>query len=69
MAQTAPTAPLFRDVPRTHWAFAAVQRLAAAGILQGYPVNEAPATRAVAKITPARGKRVAVKAKPTMTAR
>lgn len=29
----------FPDVPRDHWAFAAVQRLAAAGIVNGYPAN------------------------------
>jgi hypothetical protein len=35
--QAAPDAPFFRDVPRDHWAFAAVQKLAAAGILEGFP--------------------------------
>ncbi len=38
-AATAPgalsTAPFFSDVPRDHWAFAAVQRLASAGIIEG----------------------------------
>ena len=32
----------FPDVPRDHWAFAAVQRLAAAGIVNGYPAGRAP---------------------------
>jgi len=27
----------FQDVPRDHWAYAALQKLAAAGILEGYP--------------------------------
>jgi hypothetical protein len=30
----------FEDVPPWHWAFEAVQRLGAAGILVGYPTNE-----------------------------
>ena len=29
--------PWFPDVPRDHWAFNAVQRLAKAGIIEGYP--------------------------------
>ncbi len=29
--------PEFADVPRDHWAYAALQKLAAAGILEGYP--------------------------------
>lgn len=47
--QTAPEtqAPFFRDVPRDHWAFAAVQKLAAAGILEGYGNDAAPAKVAV----------------------
>ena len=53
-----PTTPFFRDVPRDHWAFAAVQRLAAAGIIQGVPPTstttaETPTTTAVAKLSPA----------------
>ena len=51
VAKTAPTqvaqavsnsnaAPgFFPDVPRDHWAFAAVQRLAEAGIIEGYPAQ------------------------------
>lgn len=31
----------FPDVPRDHWAFAAVQRLAGAGIVNGYPAATA----------------------------
>lgn len=61
-AQNAPTqntpapteaAPFFRDVPRNHWAFAAVQRLAGAGIVEGVGTGEkaAPAPR-VALPTP-----------------
>lgn len=34
--------PFFPDVPRDHWAFAAVQRLAGAGILEGFPSAPAP---------------------------
>ncbi len=33
----------FPDVPRDHWAFAAVQRLAGAGIVNGYPAAQSPA--------------------------
>ena len=33
----------FPDVPRDHWAFAAVQRLAATGIVNGYPATQSPA--------------------------
>lgn len=29
--------PEFQDVPRDHWSYAALQKLAAAGILEGYP--------------------------------
>jgi hypothetical protein len=29
--------PEFPDVPRDHWAYAALQKLAAAGVLEGYP--------------------------------
>ena len=36
-------AGFFPDVPRDHWAFAAVQRLAATGIVNGYPAAT-PAT-------------------------
>ena len=38
----------FPDVPRDHWAFAAVQRLAAAGIVNGYPATPAQAATAPA---------------------
>lgn len=31
--------PAFSDVPPTHWAYNAVQRLAKAGIIEGYPLN------------------------------
>jgi hypothetical protein len=34
--------PYFPDVPRDHWAFAAVQRLAGAGIIEGYQTPPAP---------------------------
>jgi len=45
--------PYFPDVPRNHWAFAAVQRLAGAGILEGYPAPPAPIkTTASAKLAP-----------------
>ncbi len=41
--QSAPeSAPFFRDVPRDHWAFAAVQKLAGAGILEGVGNEAAP---------------------------
>ncbi len=32
-----PQKPEFPDVPRDHWAYEAVSRLAAAGIIEGYP--------------------------------
>ena len=50
-AQTAPATeqPFFRDVPPGHWAFAAVQKLAGAGILEGYPAGPAAPAPAVAK--------------------
>jgi len=35
-------APYFPDVPRDHWAFAAVQRLAGAGIIEGFPAPPPP---------------------------
>ena len=38
----------FPDVPRDHWAFAAVQRLAAAGIVNGYPAAPGQAATAPA---------------------
>jgi len=45
--------PYFPDVPRNHWAFAAVQRLAGAGILEGYPAPPAPIKTATnAKLSP-----------------
>ncbi len=66
-----PTTPFFSDVPRDHWAFAAVQKLAAAGIIEGVPpravattervVATAPAPAKVAAKTPV--KRVAAAAK------
>ncbi|HAH86334.1 MAG TPA: S-layer homology domain-containing protein, partial [Armatimonadetes bacterium] len=31
------SAQQFADVPTDHWAYAAVQQLAQAGIIQGYP--------------------------------
>ena len=49
-ATSTPTAPAFPDVPRDHWAFAAVQRLAGAGIVEGYPA--APATKTLAEVVP-----------------
>lgn len=50
--QSAPPAekPFFRDVPRDHWAFAALQKLGGAGIIEGYPTSAAPAK--VAAIAP-----------------
>lgn len=56
--QSAPQAqaPFFRDVPRDHWAFAAVQKLAGAGILEGVGTNAAPD-----KVTVAPTPRVATK--------
>jgi len=43
----------FPDVPRNHWAFAAVQRLAGAGILEGYPAPPATIKTAMnAKLSP-----------------
>lgn len=45
--------PYFPDVPRDHWAFAAVQRLAGAGILEGYPAPPATIKTAMnAKLSP-----------------
>ena len=41
----------FPDVPRDHWAFAAVQRLAAAGIVNGYPATGAATAPALAAKT------------------
>ena len=41
----------FPDVPRDHWAFAAVQRLAAAGIMNGYPSTTAATPPAMAAKT------------------
>ena len=40
----------FQDVPLTHWAYPALQKLAAAGILEGYPptgnfIGQRPMTR------------------------
>ena len=60
----------FPDVPRDHWAFAAVQRLAAAGIVNGYPATTAATSPAMtaktdgdkAEIAPER-----VAAAPTQT--
>jgi hypothetical protein len=42
--------PEFPDVPRDHWAYAALQKLAAAGVLEGYPptgnyIGSKPMTR------------------------
>ena len=50
----------FPDVPRDHWAFAAVQRLAAAGIVQGYPANQTPKPAKVVE-APAQAKKDNVK--------
>lgn len=49
-AASIPTTPFFRDVPRDHWAYAAVQRLAGAGIIEGYPAG--PETKTLAEIVP-----------------
>ena len=38
----------FPDVPRDHWAFAAVQRLAGEGIVNGYPAAQAATSPAMA---------------------
>ena len=38
----------FPDVPRDHWAFAAVQRLAGEGIVNGYPPAQTPKAPVVA---------------------
>jgi hypothetical protein len=47
------TRPLFPDVPTTHWAFAAVQKLAEAGILEGFPPSAPKANVGrAASITP-----------------
>ena len=53
--------PEFQDVPTTHWAYPALQKLAAAGILEGYPptgnfIGQRPMTRyefavAIARLT------------------
>ena len=54
----------FPDVPRDHWAFAAVQRLASAGIVEGYPAAPAQAATApamAAKVAAAKDVKVAVK--------
>ena len=42
--------PEFQDVPLTHWAYPALQKLAAAGVLEGYPptgnfIGQRPMTR------------------------
>lgn len=53
----------FPDVPRDHWAFAAVQRLAAAGIVNGYPAAQTPNAPVVAaKVDDAKDVKVAEKA-------
>ncbi|BCM91104.1 hypothetical protein IAD21_02968 [Abditibacteriota bacterium] len=57
-----PTTPIFKDVPPTHWAFAAVQRLAAAGIIEGYPSTAEPTMQVVAKVAPAKPAKVTPKA-------
>ena len=49
----------FPDVPRDHWAFAAVQRLAAASIVNGYP-SATPATPPALAAKPSDVKVVAV---------
>lgn len=71
--QTAPTqntpapteaAPFFRDVPRNHWAFAAVQRLAGAGIVEGVGAGEKATPQ---KMTAAPATKVAINAKPRVS--
>ncbi|MBM3463036.1 MAG: S-layer homology domain-containing protein [Armatimonadetes bacterium] len=37
LAGPACAAPMFSDVPANHWAYDAVQVLAAKGIIEGYP--------------------------------
>ncbi len=60
--------PFFPDVPRDHWAFAAVQRLAGAGIIEGYQTPPArlktsvaapAAPKVIVAKTPAKAKTVA----------
>ena len=52
----------FPDVPRDHWAFAAVQRLASAGIVNGYPAAQSPQAPVVAaKVDDAKDVKVAEK--------
>lgn len=48
MPAPASDVPYFPDVPRNHWAFAAVQRLAGAGVIEGYQTPPAPVKSAVA---------------------
>lgn len=52
--------PFFPDVPRNHWAFAALQKLGGAGIVEGYPGAPAPARTANVPSS--------TKATPTVTA-
>ena len=46
MTQPEAATGFFPDVPRDHWAFAAVQRLATTGIIEGYPGQPAPVASA-----------------------
>ena len=65
MAKADAALGFFPDVPRNHWAFAAVQRLAVAGIVEGYP---APPT-AVAPVAKADEAKTKVAAAPVETAK
>jgi hypothetical protein len=42
----------FPDVPDNHWAAQAVKKLAAAGIIEGFPANQKAASRTASKATP-----------------
>lgn len=44
--------PFFRDVPRDHWAFAAVQKLAGAGIIEGVGDHSAPVAKPIIAVAP-----------------
>jgi hypothetical protein len=64
--QNAPQKPAFPDVPRDHWAFEAVSKLAAAGIIEGYPLGYvAPKKQPIpAKTQPKKAARPAPKSAP-----
>ncbi|MBW3636813.1 MAG: BON domain-containing protein [Armatimonadetes bacterium] len=51
-AQTTTERPFFSDVPRDHWAFAAVQKLAGAGIVEGFPPSAPMASIQAASVAP-----------------